>query len=246
MNERFTKWLQKAMDDAGLTQTELARQSDLYPSNISGVMSGDKEPGVNFLIKIAKGLRLPPGYVFEQYASPAPEKLNRDQLLAAKVSEAINLFTERGHGGDVQLIYEFAEMLLRRQGASLPAPVTNTKGQLPEVGPPRSTYKPMPGDEHIMELLKMLDTYRQRQVYDFARWQLKEQYSVVNSSGERSAEQKQKEWQEAIGLIDLMLAVEDVTPEEREDFMLYLIERYKALPAARPRRPDAPRLSASQ
>lgn len=226
-NERFVKWLQKQMDDAGLNQNELAKKSGLYPSNVSMVLNGDKEPGINFFIKVAKGLHLPPGYVFEQYALSTPQRPGKAQLLAIKVSELMNLFIENGQEAEVQLILEFAEMLLKRQG-KLPAVTAIEKAQaeLPPV--------PIPDEEYVLEIIKHLSTHRQRQVYDFARWQLKEEYSARDSSGKRQeiGESKRKEWQEAIGIIDLMLAIEEATPQERERFLTFLIERYQRRHAA--------------
>lgn len=118
MSTKFIEWLQVQMDKAGLNQNELAQKSGLYPSNISMVLSGEKNPGVDFFIKIARGLRLSPGYVFEQYASSVTDKATGDQQLIMKTTEVMKLLAELEAEGDIRLVYDFAEMLLKRQEGS--------------------------------------------------------------------------------------------------------------------------------
>lgn len=115
MRTRFIQWLQKQMDETGLNQNELAQKSGLYPSNISMVLSGEKNPGVDFFIKIARGLRLSPGHVFEQYALSVSEKPTEGEQLIMKTSEVMRILSELEAEGDVQLIYEFAELLLKKR-----------------------------------------------------------------------------------------------------------------------------------
>lgn len=115
MRTRFIQWLQKQMDEMGLNQNELAQKSGLYPSNISMVLSGEKNPGVDFFIKIARGLRLSPGYVFEQYALSVSEKPTEGEQLIMKTSEVMRILSELEAEGDIQLIYEFAELLLKKR-----------------------------------------------------------------------------------------------------------------------------------
>ena len=220
MNQRFINWLNEQMSEAGLNQNELAQRSGLYPSNISMVLTGDKEPGINFFIKVAKGLRLPPGQVFEQYALPISEKPTRDQLLATKVSGVISLFAELGHSGEVQLVYEFAEMLLKRQGVPLPtqaadAQEDNLPGELPN-----------PKMEDVMNILQCMDQSELQNTYDYARWRLTEQGARRNSTGKRQGEKKRKEREDIIGLIDLYLAVDEAPQEKIDSFIAALTEWY--------------------
>lgn len=115
MQENFIKWLQRQMDREGINQTELAERSGLYPSNISQVLSGDKNPGVDFFIKLAKGLRLPPGYIFEQYVDVTSTHFSDLDRLTKQTVEIMRILKGLGRDDDIGLIHDFAEMLLVRQ-----------------------------------------------------------------------------------------------------------------------------------
>lgn len=214
--ERFARWLKRQMDDLGLNQNELAQASGLYASNVSMVLSGEKEPGTNFFIKIAKGLHLPPGYVFEQYATSAPEPLAGSQLLVTKISEITGLLAGMGLDSEITLIYEFAEMLLKRQPGRAPA---SDKGMPGEVPAPQAT--------DIDNILQYLDQAELQNTYDYVRWRLIEQERRRISSGKRrEKDAKTGEYKDVIDLIDFMLAIDEATPRQREAFILSLIELY--------------------
>lgn len=216
--ERFARWLKKQMDDLGLNQNELAQRSGLYASNVSMVLSGEKEPGTNFFIKIAKGLHLPPGYVFEQYATPVPEPLAGSQLLATKISEITGLLVGMGLDSEIALIYEFAEMLLKRQPGRAPAPDKGIRGEITN-----------PQAEDINNILQYLDQAELQNTYDYVRWRLVEQERRRISSGKRrEKDAKTGEYKDVIDLIDFMLAIDEATPKQRETFILSLIELYQS------------------
>lgn len=115
MNTSFTHWLQEQIDKSELNQSELAKRSGLYPSSISMVLSGERKPGVDFFIKIARGLRLPPGYVFEQYALSISDKPTEEDQLIMKTSGVMKMLSELAADNDLEVIYELAEILLRKR-----------------------------------------------------------------------------------------------------------------------------------
>lgn len=147
------------------------------------------------------------------------------QRQLAKKAKLSNTTVSDVLGGQRNITFDFCAAIagplgkqpeeLFRLAGLLPAKPAPPPVELPE--PP-----PVPDDEHIMELFKLLDSYRRRVVYDFTRWQLKEQLDPANSSGRRRDRAADED---TIGLIDFMTAVERATPEEREQFSAYLIAR---------------------
>jgi transcriptional regulator with XRE-family HTH domain len=56
----FVTWLTGEMDRRGWNNSELGRRAGLVPSAISQVISGTRNPGLEFCIKIAKPLDMTP------------------------------------------------------------------------------------------------------------------------------------------------------------------------------------------
>lgn len=64
MAQDFPRWLQKEMNRQGLSVSELARKSGVYPATVSNVLSGNRGIGKAVARKLAKGLNLGEGVVF--------------------------------------------------------------------------------------------------------------------------------------------------------------------------------------
>lgn len=83
----FTEWLHQQIAQSGKTQAELAYAGDISASQISRVLSGDRNPGPDFCLGIAKALNLPPEVMFQK-AGLFPETGEEGQ----KLKEAGHLF----------------------------------------------------------------------------------------------------------------------------------------------------------
>jgi transcriptional regulator with XRE-family HTH domain len=57
--ELFIKWLLKVMETQGWSQAEFARRIKISPATVSRVLSGENNPGLDFLQGVALALRMP-------------------------------------------------------------------------------------------------------------------------------------------------------------------------------------------
>ena len=65
VDESFAEWLNKAINDRGMTQTELARRSGISRQAINNYLSGRREtPEPEALINIARALRESPDTLY--------------------------------------------------------------------------------------------------------------------------------------------------------------------------------------
>lgn len=62
----FIDWLNTEINTRGWTSNELARRAELSSGAISLVLSGQRSPGPDFCLGIARALRIPPERVFRQ------------------------------------------------------------------------------------------------------------------------------------------------------------------------------------
>jgi transcriptional regulator with XRE-family HTH domain len=62
----FAEWLLNEMQRRDLSQSELARRAGLAQATISYVLSGERNPGPEFCLGIAKAMNIPPEVVFQE------------------------------------------------------------------------------------------------------------------------------------------------------------------------------------
>lgn len=211
MDNKLATWIIEQLKDRGWSHRELGRRAGVSGAAVSRVISDSQNPGWDFCAGVARALGEPPEKIFRLAGLLPPEP--------APVQE------------EGKLIAAFRQLPSQKQQFLLES-VRGLQGRPPEPPALRESpapydlppVPPIPDDEHVMEIFKLLDSFRQRLVYDFARWQLKEQLEPANSSGRRRDPQAD---QETIGLIDLMTAVEKAIPEEREQFSVYLATRLR-------------------
>lgn len=204
MSKDFWQWFDKQRN--GIPVREIERRGGAPHGRISNAYHRKKEPSALVCETIAKGLGLDPVEVMRRAGviQLSPDLDNQPGLEAM-----LREIWQAWKGG--ALTVKPAEPPAIRES---PAPY-----ELPPV-------PPVPDDEHIMDLFKLLDSFRQRLVYDFARWQLKEQLNPLDSSGKRK--EKLQEWGEDIGLINLMTAVDEASPQDRDAFIAFLQVRYES------------------
>jgi transcriptional regulator with XRE-family HTH domain len=85
----FIEWLNEQMKERGLSQSELARLSGVTQAMISLVLSGQRNPGPDFCLGVAKALNTDPEIVF-QHAGLFPD----DEEETPELKEAAHLFTQ--------------------------------------------------------------------------------------------------------------------------------------------------------
>lgn len=64
MGSTFADWLQEEMDGRELSQADLVRLSGISNAQVSRIVRGERLPGTEALVGIARALKLPPTQVF--------------------------------------------------------------------------------------------------------------------------------------------------------------------------------------
>lgn len=62
----FGEWIQKELDKRGWDQAELSRRGDITSSQVSRIMSGLRNPGIDACSAIAHAFNLPEEIVFRE------------------------------------------------------------------------------------------------------------------------------------------------------------------------------------
>lgn len=83
METDFITWLTDRLDDRGWSNSELARRAGVVPSTISMTLSGQKQPGIDLCIGIAKAFDEQPEYVLRLAGllPPIPVKTQQEESL---------------------------------------------------------------------------------------------------------------------------------------------------------------------
>ena len=68
--ERFAEWLNAQIQGRGWTQAEFARQASTTPATVSRVLSGENNPGLDFLQGVATAFNLQPEIVLRNIKDP--------------------------------------------------------------------------------------------------------------------------------------------------------------------------------
>jgi transcriptional regulator with XRE-family HTH domain len=188
-------WIEEKLQERHWKPADLARNAGIKDATLSRILNGDRNAGAEVCKRIAGALDEPAEKVFRLAgllpATPEPPP-NQEKLILRQIQQLIQ------HANLVQIKEPNSEY---HPGA----PATG------ETHPPATT----PDDEDIMNILKQLDQFHLREVYNFARWQLSQQNHPINSSG--ATEPTTAE------IIDLMLLVDESSPSQREAMINYLL-----------------------
>lgn len=65
MEQSFGQWLDLQLQERHITQSEFASMIGVYPSQISRIISGQRNPTNEMLIKMADALRIPREEIFQ-------------------------------------------------------------------------------------------------------------------------------------------------------------------------------------
>jgi transcriptional regulator with XRE-family HTH domain len=79
MDNNFITWLNSELSHLGWNNNDLAQRANVTPSAISMVLSGQRQPGVDFCKGLARALKMPAVEVFRKAgllppAAPDPEE----------------------------------------------------------------------------------------------------------------------------------------------------------------------------
>lgn len=204
VDNKLATWISSELETRGWSARELGRRSGYTGAYISRIISGEQSGSFDFVAKIAPVFGKTPEDGFRQAGllSPQPGSIQEEQKL-------LSVFRHLAPAHQKLLV----EMLYGLPGAA-PAVIRESAGQYQSPAIP-----PLPGDEDIMELLKRLDPYHQRTVYDFARWTLEQQDNPYDSDLNR----REKERQYNIGVAELIEAVHALPVDKLPHVLNYLL-----------------------
>lgn len=80
VNTTFINWLNEVLADKGWSQADLSKRAEVSTSMISSVLSGRREPGINFLSSVASALRVAPEDLY-RLAGLLPSEKQDDETL---------------------------------------------------------------------------------------------------------------------------------------------------------------------
>lgn len=81
MSDQFRQWLTSEMEKRHYSQGMLAKTIGMSQSFVSRVLSGEKQPGVDFCVKVAQALEEPPEKVLRLAGMLPPSATSDDDTL---------------------------------------------------------------------------------------------------------------------------------------------------------------------
>jgi transcriptional regulator with XRE-family HTH domain len=103
MNKLFITAIEDELKERGWSQSELAKRSDINPSTLSLILSGDRNPGPDICLGVARAFDLPPEDVFRT-AGLLPPKTKQDHLIELITHLASQLHTEEDKNDVIEYI----------------------------------------------------------------------------------------------------------------------------------------------
>jgi transcriptional regulator with XRE-family HTH domain len=80
MDTTFAEWLQVALDERGMSQSDLANAAGIGRGSLSDIVSGRRKVGVELATSIAKGLNIKPDIVFRAAGLLPPARDINEEL----------------------------------------------------------------------------------------------------------------------------------------------------------------------
>lgn len=185
----FNEWLQEKLVEKGWSYSELARRGGTSHARISQVLNSNEQPGADFCVKIARALGESPEHVLRLAGFLDPLPESKEP--------------------DVNHMIKDIWLILKR-------------AQSPDWAP---TYIPTeqkftsPSLEDIMDVLQGLDALETQNVYNYARWRLREQQRRRDSS---NLPQRSEDDQAIIARLEK--ALEKLSSDEREIVLNWALE----------------------
>jgi transcriptional regulator with XRE-family HTH domain len=69
-SKAFGKRLKELRVELGLSQDDVAREADVHPTAIGRLERGSREPRLTTILRVAHGLKVPPGDLLDQLSEP--------------------------------------------------------------------------------------------------------------------------------------------------------------------------------
>ena len=86
MSEDFRLWLEQELKRRGLSHGELARRASLAQATVSNVLTGQRNPGCEFCIKVAQAFGLSPVLILVK-AGILPSQEPTDDITIQEITE---------------------------------------------------------------------------------------------------------------------------------------------------------------
>lgn len=107
----FPRWLNKQIEDRGLSQAQLARLAGVTRSAINGILTESRGAGPDVLLAIARALKLPPETVFRAAGLLPPRPDTNPEL------EEANYKLSQLPEWQRKLVLDFIDTLIERSAA---------------------------------------------------------------------------------------------------------------------------------
>lgn len=89
MHDKLITWMIEELKKRGWSHRELARRSGMSQPAISGTLSGDRNPGADFCIKIAQALGEPPEKLLRLAGILPPLPASENDPLIKEITDMI-------------------------------------------------------------------------------------------------------------------------------------------------------------
>lgn len=109
-NTAFVAWLQNELDEQGWSRADLARATGFHKGSISNVLNGQRQPSVEFVLAVARALKVKPEDLYRRAGllPPVPSPA-QDPLL----DEALEIL-KRLPPDEQQNVIEYAKFRYQR------------------------------------------------------------------------------------------------------------------------------------
>jgi len=111
MND-FAGWLKKEMKSNGMSQSKLSELSGLHQGTISNVLTGKRQAGADFILAVARALRIKPEDLYRQ-TGLLPQKPSPTQ--ETLINDIIDI-VRRLSDDDKKELIEYARFKYQRAG----------------------------------------------------------------------------------------------------------------------------------
>lgn len=115
LSGEFGKELRRAREEVGITQDELAKRSGLHRTSISLLELGKREPRLETIFRLAKGLGMSPGALLDRVARE--QALLEGEAIEGLLERALDLSYELQERGDSVRLKELEQLLLQAMTA---------------------------------------------------------------------------------------------------------------------------------
>lgn len=102
----FTEWIQQQLDERDWKRSVLARQAGISESTLSNIMNGNRNAGMDAIVSIAKGFKLPPEIALRK-AGIIPDVPDDDPQVKQIVDLARNLSPQKRREAASYLLWLF-------------------------------------------------------------------------------------------------------------------------------------------